>query len=107
MAFTYYKHIESNEGGRNAAILDAAERRISAIDGAIEELTLEKRYHEGVIRLIGKSVCKRCNGEGTVTYYPAGTGPGQGARSSIPCPECHSRESKAKQKELDRQYRGY
>lgn len=107
MSFTYYKHIETSEGGRNAAIKDAAERRLQEIKAIMEDLKLEQRFHEGVLLLIGDSVCDHCGGNGSVTYYPAGTGPGQGARSSIPCPKCHAEASKKASDKLDKQYRGY
>lgn len=103
----YYKHMEGSEGGRTAAIKNAAEHWISELKRVKEEIDLEIRYHEGVLNLVGDSVCGHCGGSGRVTYYPAGTSPGQGARTSIPCPQCHPVESKEKSDKLDKSYRGY
>lgn len=96
-----------SEGGRNAAIKDASERRISAIDDAIKQLQLERQYYEGILLLVGDSVCARCNGNGKVTYYPAGTGPGQETRTRVPCPECHAVESAAARSKSDKAYKDY
>jgi hypothetical protein len=103
----YYTHMESNENGKDAAAQDFAESRLSEIRNEIEELQKEARMWEHVISRLKDHVCQRCRGQRTVTYYPSGTGPGQGARSSIPCPECRKDESEEAARRLDQQYRGY
>ena len=100
----YYMHMESNEGGRSAASLCYAKDRLNAIEQEIEELQGEARFLEHVVDSLQSSVCKHCNGQRTMTYYPSGTGPGQGTRSSVPCSTCRPEESKAAMKKLDEEY---
>jgi hypothetical protein len=101
---TYYSHMENRENGKLAAIQDYAESRLDEIKAEIGALKDEARIMEFVVAQCIGSVCQTCRGERTVTYYPAGTSPGQGARSSIPCPSCRGDESRKAKQALDKQY---
>ena len=85
----YYSHLESGPGGRDAALRKYAESAIREIDRQISDLQLRRRAYERVLDLTC-SVCAVCAGSGRVTWYPPGTGPGDGERRLVRCPECDS-----------------
>lgn len=66
-------------------IVAFAEERLDEIEGAIEQLKLERQMWRDVQRLAKEAVCKTCDGSGEVGYYPEGM---EGGMRFKRCPDC-------------------